>query len=67
VLNRIDLRGQSTDPRRILPRASFDVNDAVEQIRPVVEAVRDHGVAAVREATQRFDGVTVERLRCRPK
>jgi histidinol dehydrogenase len=63
VLNRIDLRGQSIDPRRILPRASFDVNAAVEQIRPLVEAVRDHGVAAVREATERFDGVTLERLR----
>jgi histidinol dehydrogenase len=63
VLNRIDLRGQITDPRRILPRASFDVSAAVERIRPVVESVRDHGGAAVREATQRFDGVALDHLR----
>jgi len=68
VLNRIDLRGQITDPRgygphSILPRASFDVSAAVEQIRPVVESIRDHGGAAVREATQRFDGVVLKSLR----
>jgi histidinol dehydrogenase len=36
---------------------------AVEQVRPVVEAVRDRGEAAVREATARFDGVDPEHLR----
>jgi histidinol dehydrogenase len=63
VLNRIDLRASSADPRRILPRAQFDVSQAVEQIRPLVEAVREHGAAAVREATHRFDGVWLESLR----
>lgn len=63
MLNRIDLRGQTTDPRKILPRAQLDVSQAVEQIRPVVEAVRDHGATAVREATQRFDGVSLAEVR----
>ncbi|WP_117208278.1 histidinol dehydrogenase [Allorhizocola rhizosphaerae] len=63
MLSRIDLRGKTTDPRRILPRAQFDVSHAVEQIRPLVEAVRDHGAAAVRQATLRFDGVDLERFR----
>jgi histidinol dehydrogenase len=63
VLNRIDLRGNQTDPRRILPRAALDVSHAVEAIRPVVEGVRDHGAEAVREATERFDGVRLEALR----
>jgi histidinol dehydrogenase len=62
-LKRIDLRGSATDPRGLLPRAQLDVSVAVEKIRPVVEAVREHGFAAIREATERFDGVRLERLR----
>ncbi len=41
----------------------MDVSHAVEQIRPVVEAVREHGTSAVIEATERFDGVVLEKLR----
>jgi histidinol dehydrogenase len=63
VLNRIDLRGSRRDPRGLLPRAQLDVSVAVERIRPVVEAVHEHGFTAIREATERFDGVTLERLR----
>jgi histidinol dehydrogenase len=62
-LNRIDLRGNSRDPRDLLPRAQLDVSVAVEKIRPVVEAVGEHGFVAIREATHRFDGVTLDRLR----
>ena len=63
MLNRIDLRGSRRDPRGLLPRAQLDVSVAVEKIRPVVEAVREHGFSAIREATERFDGVTLQRLR----
>jgi histidinol dehydrogenase len=64
VLTRIDLRGRrDVDPRTLLPRATLDVASAVEQVRPVVEDVRDRGEAAVREATSRFDGVEPEHLR----
>ncbi|GAB1646038.1 histidinol dehydrogenase [Krasilnikovia sp. MM14-A1259] len=63
MLNRIDLRGSRRDPRGLLPRAQLDVSVAVEKIRPVVEAVREHGFPAIREATERFDGVRLERLR----
>ncbi|MFG1950882.1 histidinol dehydrogenase [Micromonospora sp. NPDC048830] len=63
MLNRIDLRGVSRDPRRLLPRAQLDVSVAVERIRPLVEAVREHGYAAIRDASERFDGVSPERLR----
>ncbi|MGK5684561.1 histidinol dehydrogenase [Actinoplanes sp. URMC 104] len=63
MLNRIDLRGSSRDPRGLLPRAQLDVSVAVERIRPVVEAVHQHGFPAIREATERFDGVVLERLR----
>jgi len=63
VLNRIDLRGSSRDPRGLLPRAKIDVAAAVDRIRPIVEAVRERGFAAIQEATERFDGVRLEQLR----
>jgi histidinol dehydrogenase len=63
VLTRIDLRGSTADPRRLLPRASLDVTAAVELMRPVVEAVREHGAQAVLDATERFDGVRPDALR----
>jgi histidinol dehydrogenase len=64
MLRRIDLRGRrDADLAAALPRAELDVAAAVEQVRPVVEGVRDRGAAAVREATQRFDGVELTDLR----
>jgi histidinol dehydrogenase len=63
VLNRTDLRGSRQDPRGLLPRAQLDVSAAVEQIRPLVEAVHQHGFPAIREATEKFDGVAIQRLR----
>jgi histidinol dehydrogenase len=64
MLRRIDLRGRrDADLVTALPRAELDVAAAVEQVRSVVEGVRDRGAAAVREATQRFDDVTLTELR----
>ncbi|GGM86870.1 histidinol dehydrogenase [Dactylosporangium sucinum] len=63
MLNRIDLRGSTEDPRRLLPRAALDVSVATEQVRPTVEAVHEHGAKAIREATHRFDGVELRQLR----
>ncbi|HEX2774551.1 MAG TPA: histidinol dehydrogenase, partial [Micromonosporaceae bacterium] len=63
MLNRTDLRGSSRDPRGLLPRAQLDVSAAVETIRPVVEAVREHGFSAIREATERFDSVELDQFR----
>jgi histidinol dehydrogenase len=63
VLNRIDLRGSSADARGLLPRAQLDVSVAVERIRPVVEAVHEHGLDAILQATERFDGVRLAALR----
>jgi histidinol dehydrogenase len=63
VLTRIDLRGSTADPRRLLPRAALDVAAAMEVMRPTVEAVREHGRRAVVDATERFDGVRLDTLR----
>ncbi len=63
MLRRIDLRGQApgrmaaAELAALLPRAELDVNAAVEQVRPLCEAVRERGAEAVREATARFDNV----------
>jgi histidinol dehydrogenase len=63
VLSRIDLRGRRTDARAVLPRARLDVDAAVQQVRPIVDAVRERGRAAVVELTERFDGVRLQSLR----
>ncbi len=63
MLRTIDLRGSTEDPRGHLPRAVHDVDEAVERIRPVVDDVRRRGLAAVLEATERFDGVRLEHVR----
>jgi histidinol dehydrogenase len=64
VLTRIDLRG-IPDAAQVarLPRARLDVELAAEAVREVVVSVREHGAAAVRTATKKFDGVVPERLR----
>jgi histidinol dehydrogenase len=65
----IDLRGRDaaglTRPSLdgVLPRAALDVERAVELVRPICEDVRVRGGAAVREYTQRFDGVDLAHTR----
>ncbi|GLY42615.1 histidinol dehydrogenase [Amycolatopsis sp. NBRC 101858] len=59
-MNRTDLRGQvptAAELRATLPRAEYDVDAALHHVRPVVEAVRDRGVEAVLEYTEKFDKV----------
>jgi histidinol dehydrogenase len=72
VLTRIDLRGRrdldgAVAPGArldsVLPRARLDVEAALDLVRPVCEQVRTGGSAAVRELTERFDGVTLTDLR----
>ncbi|KZB85679.1 histidinol dehydrogenase [Amycolatopsis regifaucium] len=60
MLNRTDLRGHLpsvAELRSTLPRAEYDVDAALHHVRPVVEAVRDRGVDAVLEYTEKFDKV----------
>jgi histidinol dehydrogenase len=65
MLRRVDLRVDSADPvsvralRRVLPRAALDVDAALGAVAPIVEQVRERGYQAVRELTERFDGVDV--------
>jgi histidinol dehydrogenase len=62
VSTRIDLRGRgAADLTRaalqgVLPRATLDVDKAVDLVKPICEDVRHRGAEAVREYTRRFDG-----------
>ncbi len=57
MISRLDLRGVSATTRDLLPRASVDVAEAVELVRPICDEVRNRGGEAIRELTARFDGV----------
>ncbi len=58
MIRRIDLRGESSpDYRAVVPRADFDVEAALDVVRPICEAVRHRGVEAITEFAARFDKV----------
>ncbi|MFF2654361.1 histidinol dehydrogenase [Streptomyces sp. NPDC058045] len=67
ALARIDLRGAALPEggalRDLLPRAEFDVEAALEKVRPICEDVRHRGTEAVLEWGEKFDGVRPESLR----
>ena len=56
----MDLRDGVPGPaalREVLPRAEVDVDAVLQQVAPLIDAVRARGVEAVLEFTERFDGV----------
>ncbi|MFL6133153.1 MAG: histidinol dehydrogenase, partial [Nocardioidaceae bacterium] len=71
MIRRIDLRGQvasqdagsgaadyrAADYRAVVPRADFDVEAALDVVRPICDAVRHRGVEAIIEYSSRFDAV----------
>ena len=69
MIRRIDLRGAQptdggpTDYRGALPRADFDVEAAIPAVQAICEAVRTRGLEAIREFSERFDGVTQDDIR----
>ncbi|MYW13623.1 histidinol dehydrogenase [Streptomyces sp. SID2563] len=67
MISRIDLRGDALPEggalRDLLPRAEFDVEAALETVRPICEDVRHRGSAAVIDWGEKFDGVRLESVR----
>ncbi len=66
MMSRLDLRGAPltvSTLRQALPRAEFDVEAALSQVRPLVEDVRHRGADALRDLGERFDGVRPQHLR----
>jgi histidinol dehydrogenase len=58
MIRRIDLRGvAAADYRGLLPRAGFDVEAALDVVRPICDAVRHRGVEAIIEYAETFDHV----------
>src|SRR3954466_12247913 len=65
MIRRVDLRGAaaasadagSPDYGALVPRAEFDVDAALDVVRPICDDVRARGVAAIVEYSARFDGV----------
>jgi histidinol dehydrogenase len=70
VITRLDLRGRTLSTRELeaaLPRAEVDVDAATHLVAPILEAVRTHGAAALRDLAEKFDGVRPEHLRVPPE
>ncbi|MFF7595636.1 histidinol dehydrogenase [Streptomyces mirabilis] len=67
MISRIDLRGDALPEgsalRDLLPRADFDVQAALEKVRPICEAVHHRGDAALIDYAEKFDGVQLESVR----
>jgi histidinol dehydrogenase len=64
VLRRIDLRGRRAagdvlDYRALVPRAPVGVESVLGSVGEICVAVRERGLAALREFTSRFDGIDV--------
>ncbi len=77
MLRRIDLRDTArpgfpaghapVDYRALVPRAAFDVEAAMEVVRPICDDVRRRGREAVLAATQAHDGVRLDDIAVPPR
>ncbi len=64
MLNRLDLRGVPVaELAAALPRPAGAGDEPVAAVRAILDEVRRRGDAAVREFTERFDGVVADQLR----
>ncbi len=68
MIRQIDARGLGAagtrvDYRTLVPRAAFDVAAAMEQVRPICDAVREHGHAELLRQAALHDGVEIDRVR----
>lgn len=63
MLNRLDLRGAAGDLRALLPRPDGGGEEPVAAVRAIIADVRARGDDALRDLTERFDGVVPASLR----
>lgn len=72
MIRRVDLRGRvaagevsdlQAEVNALVPRAVFDVEKALDVVRPICLDVRHRGLQAIREYGERFDHVRVEDIR----
>lgn len=65
-MRRVDLRGvrhSKAEVQDLLPRASLDVNEAMELIAPILNRVKNGGVEDLYALSEEFDGVRPPSLR----
>jgi histidinol dehydrogenase len=62
MLERLDVRGAGDDLRWRLPRPQAATEPPVAEVQAILAQVREGGDAAVRELTERFDGVAIDEL-----
>lgn len=55
-----DLRDSAVIPERLFARTEADLAPFIDKVRPIIEAVRSNGDAALIDCGRRLDGVTVE-------
>ncbi len=60
-----DLRGTDTIPAALLRRTETDLSAIIEQVKPIIEAVRTEGDAALHRFARAFDGVQAEHMELR--
>ena len=65
LLHTLDLRGRPV-VKAALPAPTRPSEGPVEEVRAILDDVRARGDAALRDLTQRFDGVLVDDLRVQP-
>ncbi|HLI01308.1 MAG TPA: histidinol dehydrogenase [Acidimicrobiales bacterium] len=63
LLTRIDARGRAAQLKTLLPGPDLGGTGPVEAVRAILDQVRVHGDAALRELTSRFDHVDLDELR----
>jgi histidinol dehydrogenase len=63
MLKRLDLRNRPAGTPLELPRPDLDATGPIEAVRAILSEVRLHGDEALRNFTERFDGVRVDELR----
>jgi len=68
MIRRVDLRGRVAagevlNLEALVPRAVFDVEAALDVVRPICLDVRHRGLEAIREYGEKFDHVRVEDIR----
>ena len=62
MLKQIDLRGKGPKWRDLLPVSSEIDELPIDLVREIISQVRDSGDTALRDLTQKFDGVTLDEL-----
>jgi len=66
IIRRLDLRGEQltkSQYKSALPRAAMDIDSALTEIAPVLEAVKNGNESTLKELASRFDGVTPSHIR----